>query len=60
MPVEMPMPKQVMLNYRLQYPLIRDDFYDRVQGGVQTLDILEKLKSSKETSFLLPFQYFLI
>ena len=53
MPVEMPLPKQVMLNYRLQYPLIRDDFYDRVQGGVQTLDILEKLKSSKETSFLL-------
>ena len=53
MPVEMPMPNQVMLNYRLQYPLIRDDFYHRVQGGVQTLDILEKLKTSKETSFLL-------
>ena len=53
MPVEMPMPKQVMLNYRLQYPLIRDDFYDRVQGGVQTLDILGKLKSAEETSFLL-------
>ena len=53
MPVEMPMPDQVMLNYRLQYPLIRDDFYHRVQGGIQTLDILDKLKESQETSFLL-------
>ena len=52
MPVEMPMPNQVMLNYRLQYPLIREDFYHRVEGGVQTLDILDKLKNSKETSFL--------
>ena len=53
MPVEMPMPNQVMLNYRLQYPLIRDDFHHRVEGGVQTLDILGKLKNSKETSFLM-------
>ena len=53
MPVEMPMPNQVMLNYRLQYPLVRDDFYHRVEGGVETLNILDKLKNSKETSFLL-------
>ena len=53
MPVEMPMPNQVMLNYRLQYPLVRDDFYHRVQGGVQTLDMIDTFKDARETSLLL-------
>ena len=52
MPVQMPMPDQVLLDFRLQYPLIREDFYSRVEGSVQALDILDKIKNSNQASFI--------
>ena len=48
MPVTMPLPDQVLLNYRLQYPLIRDDFYPRIEGSVEASDILGKIQNSEQ------------
>ena len=53
MPVQMPTPDQILLNFRIQYPLIREDFYSRVRGSVEALNILEKVKNSRETPFIL-------
>lgn len=53
MPVQMPTPDQILLNFRLQYPLIRDDFYQRIEGSVEESDILGKVKNSRETPFIL-------
>ena len=53
MPVQMPTPDQILLNFRIQYPLIREDFYSRVRGSVEASNILEKIKNSRETPFIL-------
>ena len=53
MPVQMPTPDQILLNFRIQYPLIREDFYSRVRGSVEASNILEKIKNSRETPFIM-------
>ena len=49
----MPTPDQILLNFRIQYPLIREDFYSRVRGSVEASNILEKIKNSRETPFIM-------
>ena len=53
MPVQMPTPDEVLLNFRVQYPLIREDFYLSIEGSVEASNILDKLKNAIETPFIL-------
>ena len=53
MPVQMPTPDEVLLNFRVQYPLIREDFYSRIEGSVEASNILAKVKNGMVTPFIL-------